>query len=179
MNNNHNATTDQVLHQHLHEEVGQVQQHQQQLLQQNLGFIDKVARIEVQQDIMKQQQDRIEGHLESLHRYIGEEIRSSVGGRINDINTLLVQQQDAQNKIIEIQGRQGQQIEQIQNTLQEFTKIQNSLSDHEIRIKNLEKRVAKMDEMDKARLQSRTSLIVAVIAGGFSLLGTVLAIFLR
>lgn len=160
------------LQQYIQQEV--TQQHQQ-----NLELVEKVARIEVQQVAMKEQQDRIERHVETLHASLTEEIRSSVGGRISDISTLLIQQQDAQNRIIDIQGRQGQQIEQIEQTLREFTHMQNVSNDHETRIKNLEKRVSKIDEMEKTRMQSRTSLIIAVLSGAFGLVGTLLAIFLK
>lgn len=169
-----NCTNDANLQAHLNEEMAQ---HQQKLLAQNMSFIDKVARMEVQQQTMKEQQDRIEKHVESLQKNLTEEIRSSVGGRISDISTLLIQQQDAQNKIIDIQGRQGQQIEQIQTTLEEFTKIQKSVDNHENRIKILEAAVSRLDEVDKTRIQSRTSLIIALISGGFGLIGTLLAIF--
>jgi chromosome segregation ATPase len=171
-----NHTNDANLQAHVNEEVAQ---QQQKLFEQNMSFIDKVARIEVQQQTMKEQQDRIEKHVESLQKNLTDEIRASVGGRITDINTLLIQQQDTQNKIIDIQSRQGQQIEQIQSTLQEFTKIQRLVDDHEIRIKNLEKRMTAIAELDKARVQSRTSLIIALISGSFGLIGTLLAIFLK
>ena len=169
---NHNNQGGVGLRDYIQQEVNQ--QHHQ-----NLELVEKVARIEVQQTAIKEQQDRIERHVETLHSSLTDEIRSSVGGRISDISTLLIQQQDAQNKIIDIQGRQGQQIEQIEKTLREFTHIQSVSSDHEIRIKNLEKRMCKIDEVEKTHIQSRTSLIVAALSGLFGLVGTLLAIFLK
>lgn len=172
----HNQSNEAMLQTRINEETSQ-QQHK--LWEQNMSFTDRVARMEVQQCMMKEQQDRIEQHVEALQHNLTEEIRASVGGRITDINTLLVQQQDAQNKIIDIQGRQGQQIEQIQTTLQEFTKIQGSVSDHETRIKNLEKKMAALDALEQTRIQSRTSLIVALIGGGCGLIAAILSIFLK
>ena len=136
-------------------EVDQIQEHQQKLLQQNLDFIGKVARIETQQEATKEHLTRIETQMAGLHTALTEEIRTSIGGRIQDIVDLQIQQQDVQNKIVSIQSRQGEQIDEIRKTLEEFTKIQGVVTTHETRISNLEKKIEKLDEVDKTRIQGK------------------------
>ena len=50
--------------------------------------------------------------MSGLHDSLTDEIRTSVGARIQDIVDLQIQQQDVQNKIVNIQGRQGEQIDE-------------------------------------------------------------------
>lgn len=160
-------------------EVDQVQQHQQKLLQQNLSFIDKVARIETQQETTKEQLIKLENQVSNLQISLTEEIRSSVGGRMNDISNLLVQQQDTQTKIVEVQARQGEQIEEIRRTLEEFTKIQTIVNVHEARINALEQQISKLDEVDKTRVQGKWALITAVAGGILGIISGLLTIFLK
>lgn len=160
-------------------EVDQVQQHQQKLLQQNLSFIDKVARIETQQETTKEQLIKLENQVSNLQISLTEEIRSSVGGRMNDISNLLVQQQDTQTKIVEVQARQGEQIEEIRRTLEEFTKIQTIVNVHEARISALEQQISKLDEVDKTRVQGKWALITAVAGGILGIISGLLTIFLK
>ena len=160
-------------------EVDQVQEHQQKLLQQNLSFIDKVARIEVQQEATKEQLNKLECQVSNLQTSLTEEIRTSVGGRMNDISNLLVQQQDTQTKIVEVQARQGEQIEEIRRTLEEFTKIQTVVSVHETRLNSLEQQISRLDDVDKTRVQGKWALITAVAGGLLGILGSLLAIFLK
>lgn len=160
-------------------EVDQVQEHQQKLLQQNLSFIDKVARIEVQQEATKEQLNKLECQVSNLQTSLTEEIRTSVGGRMNDISNLLVQQQDTQTKIVEVQARQGEQIEEIRRTLEEFTKIQTVVSVHETRLNLLEQQISRLDDVDKTRVQGKWALITAVAGGLLGILGSLLAIFLK
>lgn len=160
-------------------EVNQVQEHQQKLLQQNLSFIDKVARIEVQQEATKEQLNKLECQVSNLHTSLTEEIHTSVGGRMNDIGKLLVQQQETQTKIVEVQARQGEQIEEIRRTLEEFTKIQTVVSIHETRLTNLEQQISRLDEVDKTRVQGKWALITAITGGLLGILGSLLAIFLK
>lgn len=136
-------------------EVDQMQEHQQKLLQQNLDFIGKVARIETQQEATKEHLERIEKQMSGLHNSLTDEIRTSVGARIQDIVDLQIQQQDVQNKIVNIQGRQGEQIDEIRKTLDEFTKIQTVVSTHETRLNSIEQKIAKLDEVDKVRTQGK------------------------
>lgn len=160
-------------------EVDQVQEHQQKLLQQNLSFIDKVARIEVQQEATKEQLNKLECQVSNLQTSLTEEIRTSVGGRMNDISNLLVQQQDTQTKIVEVQARQGEQIEEIRRTLEEFTKIQTVVSVHETRLNTLEQQISRLDDVDKTRVQGKWALITAVAGGLLGILSSLLAIFLK
>lgn len=160
-------------------EVDQVQEHQQKLLQQNLSFIDKVARIEVQQEATKEQLNKLENQVSNLQTSLTEEIRTSVGGRMNDISNLLVQQQETQTKIVEVQARQGEQIEEIRRTLEEFTKIQTVVSVHETRLNSLEQQISRLDDVDKTRVQGKWALVTAVAGGAFGILGSLLAIFLK
>lgn len=160
-------------------EVDQVQEHQQKLLQQNLSFIDKVARIEVQQEATKEQLNKLESQVSNLQTSLTEEIRTSVGGRMNDISNLLVQQQETQTKIVEVQARQGEQIEEIRRTLEEFTKIQTVVSVHETRLNSLEQQISRLDDVDKTRVQGKWALITAVAGGLLGILGSLLAIFLK
>lgn len=160
-------------------EVDQVQEHQQKLLQQNLSFIDKVARIEVQQEATKEQLNKLECQVSNLQTSLTEEIRTSVGGRMNDISNLLVQQQETQTKIVEVQARQGEQIEEIRRTLEEFTKIQTVVSVHETRLNALEQQISRLDDVDKTRVQGKWALITAVAGGLLGILGSLLAIFLK
>lgn len=160
-------------------EVDQVQEHQQKLLQQNLSFIDKVARIEVQQEATKEQLNKLECQVSNLQTSLTEEIRTSVGGRMNDISNLLVQQQETQTKIVEVQARQGEQIEEIRRTLEEFTKIQTVVSVHETRLNTLEQQISRLDDVDKTRIQGKWALITAVAGGLLGILGSLLAIFLK
>lgn len=160
-------------------EVDQVQEHQQKLLQQNLSFIDKVARIEVQQEATKEQLNKLENQVSNLQTSLTEEIRTSVGGRMNDISSLLVQQQETQTKIVEVQARQGEQIEEIRRTLEEFTKIQTVVSVHETRLNALEQQISRLDDVDKTRIQGKWALVTAVAGGLLGILGSLLAIFLK
>lgn len=160
-------------------EVDQVQEHQQKLLQQNLSFIDKVARIEVQQEATKEQLNKLENQVSNLQTSLTEEIRTSVGGRMNDISNLLVQQQETQTKIVEVQARQGEQIEEIRRTLEEFTKIQTVVSVHETRLNALEQQISRLDDVDKTRIQGKWALVTAVAGGLLGILGSLLAIFLK
>ena len=84
MNNNYN---DNVPSQR---EVDQMQEHQQKLLQQNLDFIGKVARIETQQEATKEHLERIERQMSGLHDSLTDEIRTSVAARIQDIVDLQI-----------------------------------------------------------------------------------------
>lgn len=170
-----NATNDLVVSQR---EVDQMQEHQQRLLQQNLDFIGKVARIETQQEATREHLNRIEAQMAGLHTTLTEEIRTSIGGRIQDIVDLQIQQQNVQNKLVEIQGRQGEQIDEIRRTLEEFTKIQGVVSAHETRLSALEQKVAKIDEVDKVKTQGKWALITAVCTGVIGLIGTLFAFFL-
>ena len=149
MNNNYNESVPSQ------REVDLMQEHQQKLLQQNLDFIGKVARIETQQEATKEHLGRIEQQMAGLHNALTEEIRTSVGGRIQDIVDLQIQQQDVQNKIVSIQSRQGEQIDEIRKTLDEFTKIQTTVSSHEARLNSIEQKIAKLDEVDKVRTQGK------------------------
>jgi hypothetical protein len=142
--NNHNHSMDIY-------QVEKVEKHQQKLLEQNLTFIEKVAKIETQQTTNTEQLVKLEQQMGSMKDTLIEEIHASVGS----FTQLLVQQQDAQNKIIAIQSRQGEQIDEIRKTLDEFTKIQDVVTDHTFRIANLEKQMAKIDELDRAKVTGR------------------------
>lgn len=172
MNNNYN---DNVPSQR---EVDQMQEHQQKLLQQNLDFIGKVARIETQQEATKEHLERIERQMSGLHDSLTDEIRTSVGARIQDIVDLQMQQQDVQNKIVNIQGRQGEQIDEIRKTLDEFTKIQTVVTTHEARLNAIEQKIAKLDDVDKVRTQGKWALFTALTTGVIGLVGTILAFIL-
>lgn len=179
MNNNHINSID--THQ-----INRVESHQQKLLEQNLTFIEKVAKIEAQQESTKEYLDRIEKQMGGLHSTLTDEIRTSIGGRIQDIVDLQIQQQDVQNKIVGIQGRQGEQIDEIRKTLEEFTKIQGVVSTHETRIVTLETKVtsinnklAKLDEVDKTRTQGKWALITAIASGFIGIIGSLLALLLK
>lgn len=172
MNNNYNESVPSQ------REVDQMQEHQQKLLQQNLDFIGKVARIETQQEATKEHLQRIEKQMSGLHDSLTDEIRTSVGARIQDIVDLQIQQQDVQNKIVNIQGRQGEQIDEIRKTLDEFTKIQTVVSTHETRLNSIEQKIAKLDEVDKVRIQGKWALFTALTTGVIGLVGTILALVL-
>ena len=156
-------------------QVQKVENHQQKLLEQNLTFIEKVAKIETQQEATKEQLTRLESQMGSMQTTVIDEIHLSVGS----FSQLLVQQQEVQNEIVKIQSRQGEQIDEIRRTLNEFTKIQTTVNEHGSRIVALEKKMAKLDDVDKTRTQGKWALVTALATGFISIVGTLLAFLLK
>ena len=180
----------------LHSEVEAIKKHAQQLVQQNTGFVEKIAKIEVQQETIKEKQKEASKRIDSLQDDLVKEIRTSVGeirtsisDRITDINKVLINQQDTQARLIEIQGRQGVQIDEIRKTLEEFTKVQATTHAHETkiteletRIKTLEKKVTEYEDTEAATKNSRVqgkwatvaAITSAVVSGILAIIGTIL-----
>lgn len=167
-------------------QIHRVESYQDKLMAQNIAFTEKVARIEAQQEATREYLSRIEQQMGGLHNTLTEEIRTSIGGRIQDIVDLQMQQQDVQNKIVGIQGRQGEQIDEIRKTLEEFTKIQGVISIHETKLATLEakinaidRKITKLDDVDKTRTQGKWALITAIASGLVGIVGSLLALLLK
>lgn len=153
----------------INEEIGQIKKHESQLLQQNMDFLVKLTKLETTQDYIKDQvkenQKEFTKEMQAVKDFISFEIQNSVGMRVHDLSLLVQQQQETQNKIVEIQARQGEQIDEINRTLQQFSNMELKMIDHENRIKSVEQQVSRIDQVDKVRVQGKWSLITAIAAG--------------
>lgn len=153
----------------INEEIGQIKKHESQLLQQNMDFLVKLTKLETTQDYIKDQvkenQKEFTKQMQAVKDFISFEIQNSVGVRVHDLSLLVQQQQETQNKIVEIQARQGEQIDEINRTLQQFSNMELKMIDHENRIKSVEQQVSRIDQVDKVRVQGKWSLITAIAAG--------------
>ena len=158
----------------LDNQIEDIKDHEQKLLEKTFEFVKQIASIESQQTSIKEQQCQLKDDIQSLQKNITNEIRISVGGRISDISNLLIQQQEMQNKIINIQGRQGQQIDEIQTTLKEFTKIQEKVSNLEIRVDALEETQRGEQEIQKEKIRGRWAAAGAIAAAIASIIVAIL-----
>lgn len=174
-----NDNNERMSNSNLSGEIGQIKKHESQLLQQNMDFLQKLARLEVTQDHLKESQVSLSKKIDDVKEAITSEIRISIGARINDISALVQQQQEIQNKIVEIQARQGEQIDEINRTLKEFSNMETKMIDHETRLKSLEKQITRLDDVDKTRTQGKWSLITAIASGLIAIVGGLVTLLLK
>lgn len=167
----------------INEEIGQIKKHESQLLQQNMDFLVKLTKLETTQDYIKEQvkenQKEFTKQMQAVKDFISFEIQNSVGVRVHDLSLLVQQQQETQNKIVEIQARQGEQIDEINRTLKEFSNMELKMIDHENRIKSVEQQVSRIDQVDKVRVQGKWSLITAIAAGVLATISGILLAIIK
>lgn len=167
----------------INEEIGQIKKHESQLLQQNMDFLVKLTKLETTQDYIREQvkenQKEFTKQMQAVKDFISFEIQNSVGVRVHDLSLLVQQQQETQNKIVEIQARQGEQIDEINRTLKEFSNMELKMIDHENRIKSVEQQVSRIDQVDKVRVQGKWSLITAIAAGVLATISGILLAIIK
>lgn len=167
----------------INEEIGQIKKHESQLLQQNMDFLVKLTKLETTQDYIRDQvkenQKEFTKQMQAVKDFISFEIQNSVGMRVHDLSLLVQQQQETQNKIVEIQARQGEQIDEINRTLQQFSNMELKMIDHENRIKSVEQQISRIDQVDKVRVQGKWSLITAIAAGVLATISGILLAIIK
>ena len=80
-----------------------------------------------------------------------------------------------QNDIIKIQGKQGEQIEQIQEAINEFTAVREKMSNHEARITNLEKNQQSDLELRKEKTKGAWTVAGAIVAAVSAVITAIIA----
>lgn len=150
------------------EQIQDIKRHEGKLMEKTLEFTEKLARIQTQQE-------HLEEHIINLQDNISKEIKTSVTARMDGIQEIVSNQQSAQNEILKIQGKQGEQINSIQKTLEEFTEIRKQVTDHENRIKDLEFSRRSERELQKEKIKGRWTTIAAVVAGIASIIAALIA----
>lgn len=127
------------------------------LIQQSYDLTERLARIEERQTGFT---ETLQGVSERIH----QEIQGSVTDRMNDLARLIAAQQQTQSEIVRIQSRQGEQIDSIRTTLDKFTELEHTVSDHEGRILSLEKHYQGEIDLKKERIKGVWATIGAIIA---------------
>ena len=158
----------------MEQQIADIKAHEQKLMEKTMQFIADLAAI-------KEHQTHTDTKIDTVQKSILDELHHTVNGRIESTLNLIEGQQKAINRMLEIQGKQGEQIESIKQTLEEFTKIQTMVDKHDERISQLEKKVAVFDEhgkrielleqdhqdsidLRKERVKGRWSMIAGVIS---------------
>ena len=96
-----------------------------------------------------------------------------------DFNDFATEQRRIQDSLLQIQGKQSQQIDSIQKTLEEFTDIRKQVTQHESRIKSLEEQVRSEKEIQKENTKGRWTTIAAMVAAIGSIIATLVTTLLR
>ena len=96
-----------------------------------------------------------------------------------DFNDFATEQRRIQDSLLQIQGKQSQQIDSIQKTLEEFTDIRKQVTQHESRIKSLEEQVRSEKEIQKENTKGRWATIAAMVAAIGSIIATLVTTLLR
>lgn len=96
-----------------------------------------------------------------------------------DFNDFATEQRRIQDSLLQIQGKQSQQIDSIQKTLEEFTDIRKQVTQHKSRIKSLEEQVRSEKEIQKENTKGRWATIAAMVAAIGSIIATLVTTLLR
>lgn len=160
-------------------EIKDLKDNDRLLLDKVMKHETQLARVEEHQhhtdDLIEQNQEIISNNIETMCASIVENIHNSVDGRLTDAKIVMDGQQKTLNKIIEVQGRQTQQIEGIQKTLEQFTKIELRVNDHETRINTLEKQYQSEEDLRKALRKEHTKGLWALLGAAVAAAGAILA----
>ena len=156
----------------MEEQLQEMKEHEVKLLNKTMEFDKKLVEI----DIKLQHQDE---NLARVEKSIIEEIHTTVTERMQSMQNIVLEQQKTQREMIRIQGKQGEQIDGIQKTLEQFTKIEEQVNQHEVRLKTLELNQHNEAELKKERIKGRIAIITASISAVLGLVGTIIAIVLK
>lgn len=144
---------------------------EEHLIEKQNKFDVKLAHFEERQKHSEEWQKHAEQLITDVRTDVVKEIHNNVDGRMQDITNIVRGQQTTLDKIIEIQGRQSQQIETINNTLDHFTKIEERVMNIEkkqeiisARIEHLEEESFNQQDLAKERTKGRWSMACSLIA---------------
>lgn len=154
----------------MNQQLADIRAHEQKLMEKTLEFSGRLSRIEAQVEKNNEKLDiQIEQVTEKLKNRLAQsddklklfqdtiidELHTSVSSRFEEAHKLIHNQQVAINEIIKIQGKQGEQLNNINNVLQEFTEIKKDMNDHEYRLKHLESLMKDEVELRKEKIKGR------------------------
>jgi alpha-ketoglutarate-dependent taurine dioxygenase len=112
-------------------------------------LVERLARIE-------ENEKQLNTRMEDLKESLSEEIQQTgVSKRVDDIMMLVKNQQQTEAKIIELQGKQGEQINDINKTLIQLEGIEKTIDRLDGRLTQLESKSKTAAEYRKEQIHGR------------------------
>jgi alpha-ketoglutarate-dependent taurine dioxygenase len=112
-------------------------------------LVERLARIE-------ENEKQLNTRMEDLKESLSEEIQQTgVSKRVDDIMMLVKNQQQTEAKIIELQGKQGEQINDINKTLIQLEGIEKTIDRLDGRLTQLESKSKTTAEYRKEQIHGR------------------------
>lgn len=155
--------------------ITEMKDHEAKLLQQQMEMKTDLVRVEERQkaisDRMEENQQHTTQFIAQVERNLLDAMRTNVDGRIGDLANVVNQQQELLNKVLQIQGKQAQQIDSIQTTLERFTSIESDVRNLkqeqtglEARVNNLEQNYRDIEDLNKEKVKGRWAAVGSFIA---------------
>ena len=166
--------------------IRDIQQHESKLLEKAMAVDVTLARLEEKQNAMNEKvnvnQQNTEALIANMERSIVNAMQVNIDGRIGDMANIVARQQETLNTIIQVQGSQNQQIESIQKTLEQFTKIEDRVEkiekaqfDIKTRVSHLEETYHTMSELNKERVKGKWGTVSSIIAAASAIVCAIVA----
>ena len=154
----------------MEEQIKDIKMHESKLMEKTMEFDRKLSAIEEHQ----KNQDTT---LNSIKKDIIDTIHASVSNRISDMQAIVIKQQETQSEILKIQGKQGEQIDSIQATLQKFSEISKKVESHESRLVALENNQRNELEIRKERIKGWWAVAAGLVSGLVSIITVLITVF--
>jgi chromosome segregation ATPase len=136
-------------------------------------LVERLARIE-------ENEKQLNTRMEDLKESLSEEIQQTgVSKRVDDIMMLVKNQQQTEAKIIELQGKQGEQINDINKTLIQLEGIEKTIDRLDGRLTQLESKSKTAAEYRKEQIHGRWAVAAAIVAALSSIICSIIATVLR
>lgn len=165
-------------------QIEDIKKHESQLLQKQMDLEVKMAHFEEKQEHTEELIKDVKQSLTDVKQTLTEEIHQNIDKRISDMAKITDGQQKTLNKIIEVQGKQTQQIDTIQHTLDHFTKIEDKVTKIEkeqegleIRIGTLENNTRTAAEIRKEKIKGMWTVISSAVAAASAIVCALIAAF--
>ncbi len=128
-----------------------------------IEFTAKITQVETQLNLLND-------GLKETKKELSQDIQNAVTNRIDDMMKIIDGQLKTQNRILEIQGRQSEQISAIQKTLAETQSVRDIVSRNTEKLKSYDERLDRIeanqrseDDIKKSRYAGIWSAVVAII----------------
>lgn len=154
----------------MEEQLKDIKIHEAKLMEKTMEFDRKLSAIEEHQ----KNQDTI---LNNIKNDIIDTIHESVSNRISDMQAIVIKQQETQAEILKIQGKQGEQIDSIQATLQKFSEISKKVESHESRLIALESSQRNELELRKEKVKGWWAIAAGLVSGIVSIITVLITVF--
>lgn len=178
----------------MEQQINDIKQHESKLMEKTFEFTSKLAGIEegmhrLHEHVLTSEsqtaervnalETRLNSRIDTMEHNLFSAISSHVETRAQTQDVHSDGQQKTINKILEVQGRQSEQLDRIQNTLEKFTKIEEEVKLHNVRLKNLEEQQRSEQEIKKEQVKGRWAFIGSIIAAVSAIAVAIITSFVR